>query len=232
VRDALVKDPHEAGELSDAVYEAYREYEKENMQEGPGGVADMWPHECADHTFFMPCRPANGRSKAVHTPDHIMISERGTLKHNLTMLALTNRMVFGDLWSLYLAKYPHYSPLVANFNFRPLFRFARFLQAHTGHELKGGPQSFSIFEKDSEHTAYDFVNLRDAFQKHWIYGFPLWPIEEKYDTASGKSALLPYWLGMVRQTAALYRIDTEYWAAITNTFAKRFARAQDPAHPH
>jgi hypothetical protein len=98
--------------------------------------------------------------------------------------------------------------------------------------LKGGPQSFSIFEKDSEHTAYDFVNLRDAFQKHWIYGFPLWPIEEKYDTASGKSALLPYWLGMVRQTAALYRIDTEYWAAITNTFAKRFARAQDPAHPH
>jgi hypothetical protein len=46
----------------------------------------------------MPCRPANGRSKAVHTPDHIMISERGTLKHNLPMLALTNRMVFGDLW--------------------------------------------------------------------------------------------------------------------------------------
>ena len=63
-----------------------------------------------------------------------------------------------------------------------------------------------------------YANLRDLFEKHWMYGFPLW-------LANGeKDCVLSGWLRKVRQAAALYRIDAEQWAIITNDSNKRFTK--------
>ena len=65
-------------------------------------------------------------------------------------------------------------------------------------------------------------NLRTVFAKHWLEGFALWhPKEGKARPLDKELGKLRDYMGLVRQAAALYRIDRASWEALTLSYIEK-----------
>jgi hypothetical protein len=81
--------------------------------------------------------------------------------------------------------------------------------------LQPGP-TFAVDEVESM-----LCNLEKAFRDHWFRHFPLWPWNVCGDDEDEAFPLLKHWINFARQAAALYRIDPDEWARITQSYVLR-----------
>lgn len=180
-------------------------------------------------------------------PERVKITERGNACEDIPFLALTCRLILGEMWNLQparketkhedkdFAQRRRYQATVTNFDFFPLYRFLQMLRRlPTGTHIKGALVDI-IFEESTEQATYvcRYRNIRRFITKNWLENIPIWgcmtglrSCSDALDWRAGYKETkikdqIGAWFYRVRQIVAFYRIKNGVWQETTIPYNKR-----------
>lgn len=150
----------------------------------------------------------------------VCINAKGNLCDDVSMLALTSRLVFCEIWNQI---YPHqaatrYKATIRNLNFFSFYRFCQMLGRPSSKtcSVTGSLVDMefdTVFhKKDMTLHANTFYYVKRLVELHWLQGFPLWDVVTGLSTNEGNPRNpLTDFMYSILQIVALWRVDHDQW---------------------